>query len=134
MLSQKFHDYDIDAIKHCAKLNILKKGIGQFWSDLGIPYDKKMYAILSAQFDSKNDSGILVDSIHKVKGLEGDTAYFIICKSLLEILIGEKNNYDKETNLLYVALTRTKNCLLLIIDNNDYFASRDPVRSVAPYQ
>jgi ATP-dependent exoDNAse (exonuclease V) beta subunit len=35
------------------------------------------------------------------------------------LLLGVKNDLNKETNLLYVALTRTKRRLLLIIDDDD---------------
>lgn len=117
-LGNNFPQHDIDAIKHCAQIYIKKYGINKFFSNFDIPYDKKLYAILSSQFNNAVDPPTPIYSIHKVKGLENDAAYFIVCKSLLEIMLGLKNNHDKESNLLYVALTRSKNRLILIIDDS----------------
>ena len=94
-------------------------GLDQYLNKLGIRLSEKEYATLASQFKSDKEAGIYVDSIQKIKGLEDETAYFIICNSLLEVLLGIKNNYDKETNLLYVALTRAKQRLLLIVDDDE---------------
>ena len=72
------------------------------------------YKKLLIQFNSNREAGIYVESIHNIKGLECDTAYFVICNSLLEVLLGIKNDFNRETKLLYVALTRTKPRLLLM--------------------
>lgn len=69
----------------------------------------------------KSDEGnpVTTNNISEyLKGLENNTVYFVICNSLLKILSGIKNDYNKETNLLYVALTRTKSRLLFIVDDN----------------
>ncbi len=58
----------------------------------------------------------LVNSIESVKGLEAEKCLFIVNNSLLEILLGNNNN-NRETNLLYVALTRSKNHLHLLFLN-----------------
>jgi len=117
-ITEKYPNCDSDAIIHLAKKGITNSSVSEFLRTIDLVLDKKSYAILASQFDMKKVTGeIHVDSIQKVKGLEDSTAYFIICNSLLEILFGLKNNYDKETNLLYVALTRTKERLLFVVDD-----------------
>ena len=96
-----------------------KEGIKLFLSKFNINLIPKEYANLISQFETKDqDNKFSVYSIHKIKGLENDKIVFVICNSLLQVLLNIKNNYDKETNLLYVALTRTKSDLLFIILDN----------------
>lgn len=129
ILSFRFPKYDLDAIKHAIVQEIHDKGLSKCLHRLNIVLDPKEYAILACQFSNEKATCTCVNSIEKIKGLEKETSYFIICNSLLEVLLGIKNNHNKETKLLYVALTRTKNRLLLIIDDNEVmirnFKNRD---------
>jgi hypothetical protein len=117
ILIEKYSSYDASALRRTVISRILKVGLDKCLDELNIRLSKQDYAELARQFRSEKESGIYVEAIHKIKGLEDDTVYFIICNSLLEILLGIKNDFNRETNLLYVALTRTKNRLLFIIDD-----------------
>ena len=119
ILAEKYPTYDIGALRRTAIYEILEIGLDKCLKKHSIRLSKQDYAKLASQFNSDKGAGIYVESIQKIKGLEGDTAYFIVCNSLLELLLGVKNDLNKETNLLYVALTRTKHRLLLIIDDDD---------------
>ena len=119
ILANKYPAYNIDALRRTAIHAILEIGLNEYLHKQDIRLSKKEYAKLANQFASDKVVGIYVESIQKIKGLEDETTYFIICNSLLEVLLGIKNNFDKETNLLYVALTRTKQRLLLIVDDDE---------------
>ena len=57
-----------------------------------------------------------VSSIDRVKGLEAETCVFIIDNSMMEYLTGINKNRNKESNKLYVALTRSMNNLVFAVD------------------
>ena len=57
-----------------------------------------------------------VKSIDKIKGLENELCMFIIDNTMLEYLFGKKQETNKEMMRLYVALTRSKSDLILVID------------------
>lgn len=118
ILTEKYPQYDSEALRRTAINEILAIGLDKCLKNHNIRLSKPDYAKLASQFSSYKGAGIYVESILKIKGLEGDTAYFIVCNSLLEILFGIKNDSNKETNLLYVALTRAKRRLLFIIDDD----------------
>ena len=119
ILNQKYPSYDISALR-CAVISRMHEvGLDAYLKQQKIVLSRQNYAQLANQFLSEKETGIFVESIQKIKGLENDSAYFIICNSLLEILLGVKNDFNKETNLLYVALTRTKRRLLFIIDDDE---------------
>lgn len=118
ILAEKYPQYDIGALRRTAINEILQIGLNKSLEKHNIRLSKPDYAKLASQFTSDKRAGIYVESIQKIKGLEDDTAYFIVCNSLLEILLGIKNDSNKETNLLYVALTRAKRRLLFIINDD----------------
>lgn len=82
------------------------------------------YAMLSklGESISKNDSGLLVNSIDSIKGMEANTCVFIISenmyKYLMKINIDKQREYNKEWNKMYVALTRTKKDMIFAIDES----------------
>jgi superfamily I DNA/RNA helicase len=119
ILTEKYQLYDADALRRAVIRRILEIGLDNYLSERKIELSRREYAELASQFGREKGSGIFVESIQKIKGLENDTAYFIICNSLLELLLRVKNDFNKETNLLYVALTRTKRRLLLVIDDDE---------------
>ena len=57
-----------------------------------------------------------VKSIDKIKGLENELCMFIMDNTMLEYLFGKKQETNKEMMRLYVALTRSKSDLILVID------------------
>jgi superfamily I DNA/RNA helicase len=118
ILNLKYPEYNPNALYRAATVKILEEGVDSYLRRTKIELSDRDYSELANQFCRKKEGGIFVEAIHKIKGMEGDTACFIICNSLLEVLLGVKNDYNRETNLLYVALTRTKRRLLLIVDDN----------------
>ena len=115
VLREQFPIYDEDAVFMTVIQYIDSEGLNKFLKEFNINIPKKLYANIISQFKKDTTEVTHVESIHKLKGLENNTVYFIVCNSLLEILLGKKNEYNKETNLLYVALTRVKTRMLLII-------------------
>ena len=75
-----------------------------------------LYAKLNEMLNDLNQHKHLTNSIEKIKGLEGDKCLFFVSYNMLNILMG-KNKRNKETNKLYVALTRSKKVLHLVILN-----------------
>jgi DNA helicase IV len=78
----------------------------------------KLSAALNYIRSEKEDEGIVVSSIDSIKGLEGDNCLFIITTSLAPYLFKEKIEQNKMLNYLYVALTRAKNKLTLLITSD----------------
>ncbi|MCI8728619.1 MAG: AAA family ATPase [Clostridia bacterium] len=115
ILRDQFSDYDEEAMFMTAIRYIDHEGLNKFLNEFNIKLSKSLYANVISQFKNDKKGLTHVESIHKLKGLENNTVYFFICNSLLEILLGKKNEYNKETNLLYVALTRAKTRMLLIV-------------------
>ena len=60
-------------------------------------------------------NNILVNSIESIKGLEGESCLFILTMDLAPYLWGEKTEENKIKNALYVALTRSKDSLTILI-------------------
>lgn len=118
IIKSHFPNYDIDAFIFAFTTRALEIGLSAALKEYQLSVGKDIYAKLSLQIETPIKESIRVCSIHKAKGLESDVVFFIICNSLLQILLGLKNDNNKETNLLYVALTRTKLKLLLIVDDN----------------
>ena len=62
--------------------------------------------------------GIVLSTIHKIKGLEADRV-FIIRPDILPMKTNKPWEYQQEKNLEYVAITRSKNELIYDYDWND---------------
>lgn len=79
-------------------------------------FDRTLYAKLCNINNEieQMDNNVVVKSIESIKGLEADKCMFIINNSLMNILLGN-NSFNKETNLLYVALTRSKEHLHILV-------------------
>jgi|SRR5690625_1011861 len=78
-------------------------------------YARIITAIKALDDGDSNNENVLVDSIDKIKGLEGDKCLFIITKAIAPYLFKEKRERNKMLNYLYVGLTRSKNELNLLI-------------------
>lgn len=119
--------YDEDAyIKTIEKFLVrisLKKGakgaIRSFKKQFNIELESNEYAKLinDLTFEEMGKK-IKVKSIDKVKGLENDLCMFIIDNALLEYLFRKKLETNKEMMRLYVALTRSKLDLILVVDES----------------
>lgn len=95
-----------------------KTAIKKFSKDFEFVVEKDSYAQLM-EFQNEqinNKDSILVFSIDKVKGLEGDKCIFILDDSALDYIFGKKTEKNKEYNKIYVALTRSKRDLILLVD------------------
>lgn len=75
----------------------------------------RMITALDLNRENPNAEGIIVDSIDKVKGLEGDRCLFILTTELAEYFFQNKTEQNKMANYLYVALTRSKMELVILI-------------------
>lgn len=70
---------------------------------------------LNLSREKQAEKRIEVESIDKVKGLEGERCLFILSVELAGYLFLEKTQTNKMLNYLYVALTRSKNTLTILI-------------------
>lgn len=61
-----------------------------------------------------HEDSVLVKSIDRVKGLEGNNCLFILTPDLAPYLFNENQTDNKMKNYLYVALTRSKNKLIIL--------------------
>ena len=118
-------DYDSDAfVKAIEKYFInmtLKKGekgaIQSFTKHFDITLENNEYAKLINDLKIENkEKKLKVKSIDKIKGLENELCMFIMDNTMLEYLFGKKQETNKEMMRLYVALTRSKSDLILVID------------------
>lgn len=75
----------------------------------------RLYEALDINRKNNQGEGILVNSIDKVKGLEGDNCLFILTTELSDYLFLNKNEQNKMLNYLYVALTRAKQELMILV-------------------
>ena len=74
----------------------------------------------------RTEKGITLSTIHSAKGLEFDNVYIIDLikgefpnnKSLEKFLDNNIKDYEEERRLFYVAMTRAKNKLTLVVPAN----------------
>ena len=78
---------------------------------------KKEYAQMSNAFaiNKEPEETVAVSSIEIIKGLEADKCLFILTTDLAPYLFQTKTEDNKTSHLLYVALTRSKDLLTIII-------------------
>lgn len=89
-----------------------------FISRYGASLTKKEYARVRKALTvsgKKERFGIAVKSIEAVKGLEADRCLFILTTDLAPYLFGEKSTDNKTRHLLYVALTRSRDNLSILV-------------------
>ena len=64
-----------------------------------------------------NEESIRITSVHKAKGLEAENVFVLnegeVCKAI------SFDQIQQEKNLSYISLTRAKNNLYLVSENND---------------
>lgn len=95
-----------------------KKVINE-WINKGMfDYDKIQYAKICEALRTNNQSegeSIIVKSIESIKGLEDEKCLFILTKDLAPYLFRKKTTDNKTKHLLYVALTRSKDELSILV-------------------
>ncbi len=99
--------------------------IRTFYKKYRIQYDKSEYAefigLLSDNKQHSNTTDFVISSIDAVKGLESDICLFILNQTMYQYLLREiptKNKHNKIWKKLYVALTRSSDKLILVVDSN----------------
>lgn len=93
----------INGISHSLALNLTDREISRL--DAAIELNRL----------ETNLEGFLVHSIDRVKGLEGERCLFILTTDLADYLFKIKKDRNKMMNYVYVALTRSKNELTILI-------------------
>jgi len=69
---------------------------------------------LSNAMDESDDDGVLVASVHAVKGLEFDTVFVVGCEEkIFPISRDDNDDLEEERRLMYVAITRARKDLFL---------------------
>lgn len=90
----------------------------------------KLQETLTLNRKNQNLKGILVSSIHKVKGLEGNNCLFILTTDLSEYMFMKKTEVNRTNNCLYVALTRSmKNLTIMVTHEAEERYGRDFIDS-----
>lgn len=108
-------EYILENLNSKNNREIINK-IGEF---LTLKFTKQDYARLCSVLDlnreNKLTEGLVVNSIDKVKGLEGERCLFILTTDLSDYLFQIKKEQNKMLNYLYVSLTRSKKELVILI-------------------
>lgn len=120
ILERAMYYFAREMYKEYQKENNIYKTIRLFAQYVDGGISKQHYAILSSQIEScfeenGSESEVIVSSIESVKGLEGDKCLFILTEDLAPYLFQEKSAQNKMKNLLYVALTRSSDKLVILI-------------------
>lgn len=99
------------------ELEELRKESGRFrsieeWFDYADHYEQE----LDLQNRKKDRDGVVVTTMHKAKGLEWNTVFIIDCDEKIlphENSAGTKEGLEEERRLMYVAMTRAKDTLVI---------------------
>ncbi|HEJ7061397.1 UvrD-helicase domain-containing protein [Serratia marcescens] len=104
--------------------------LGYYKEGFAIFYE---FAKSHAGVDKQNK--IIAKSIESVKGLESKVVFFVLSNSFINYLcgieIGKEKKHNKEWNKIYVALTRTKDKLVFVLDKR--LLSSDNLRLVESF-
>ncbi|MGE6631569.1 UvrD-helicase domain-containing protein [Bacillus sp. NPDC077027] len=104
---------DFDNTNHWAIINRLGTELS-----IGLTRQDKARLFASLKMNEENNNeqnGILVQSIDKIKGLEGENCLFILTTDLSDYIFKKKTEMNKMINYLYVALTRAKKKLVIMV-------------------
>lgn len=75
----------------------------------------KLAGAFSLVREAPIEQGIVVNSIDSIKGLEGEKCLFLLTTDLAAYFFRENTEQNKMMNYLYVALTRSKNELMILV-------------------
>lgn len=97
----------------------LKKVINHFVDALGVRLATDQYAKVASALKMlalpEDDERIVVSSIEAIKGMEADNCLFILTPDLAPYLLQKKTDDNKVKHKLYVALTRSRDRLSILI-------------------
>lgn len=75
---------------------------------------REIITLLEGMFDDNTKKGILLCTIHKAKGLEADTVFFLNKHLIPSRYATTEEQLEQERNLEYVAITRAKKKLIYV--------------------
>ncbi len=83
----------------------------------------------------KNNDKVIISTIHSAKGLESDICFVVnvspkVFPSIMSI--GDMNEIEEERRVLYVALTRAKNELIITRNKNSIYSETKLLKTVNP--
>ncbi len=126
--SELSFDIWIEAMIEELNIQVQNKGIYKalqlFKETLNITLTRQEYAQMRDMFSntqvsaSRENHKYEVISIDRAKGLEADFCLYIIDNAQFQYFMGYKKERNKEFNRLYVALTRSKDELILVFDDH----------------
>lgn len=100
------------------------KAISKLINDYSLDLKKSEFAELYelGELSNRKGSKYIISSIDSIKGLEAESCIFVLTPNTFNYLtkgnIQKKQIFNKEWKKIYVALTRTTNRLLLVIDHD----------------
>ncbi|MGE6489758.1 UvrD-helicase domain-containing protein [Paenisporosarcina sp. NPDC076898] len=103
VLTSKTNSFIFTEIQRSFNLKLSKKDMAKLGEALKLNREKEQV------------SGIKVNSIDSIKGLEGKRCLFILTTDLIPYLIQENTANNKMKNYLYVALTRAREELMFLV-------------------
>jgi DNA helicase-2/ATP-dependent DNA helicase PcrA len=87
--------------------------------------------VSSDSFSAKDDNGVILSTIHGVKGMEFKNVFIInCCEGLIPITHDNSINIEEERRLFYVGITRAKENLCLFIPKRVENLERDISRFI----
>jgi len=103
VLPSKTNSFIFTEIQRAFNLKLSKKDMAKLGEALKLNREKEQV------------SGIKVNSIDSIKGLEGKRCLFILTTDIIPYLIQENTPNNKMKNYLYVALTRAREELMFLV-------------------
>ncbi|MDU2353926.1 MAG: 3'-5' exonuclease, partial [Anaerococcus sp.] len=112
VFSNKYYEVIINKALYVESLINFTKGL----KDLDQFYEKKL--IFEKILNKRNDSNLILSTIHKSKGLEYDDVFVIdLIENEFPMLLDMNDNYmriEEERRMFYVAMTRARSNLYLL--------------------
>lgn len=112
VFSNKYYEVIINKALYVESLINFTKGL----KDLDQFYEKKL--IFEKILNKRNDSNLILSTIHKSKGLEYDDVFVIdLIENKFPMLLDMNDNYmriEEERRMFYVAMTRARSNLYLL--------------------
>ncbi|HZG13378.1 MAG TPA: UvrD-helicase domain-containing protein [Kurthia gibsonii] len=100
---------------HIIKIHDLSSLLGGYKNGFAL-----FYSFTESLLNKDATTNYIVKSIEAVKGLDSDIVFFILSNSFTQYLcdehIDKENHFNKEWKKLYVALTRSKDKLIFVLD------------------
>lgn len=110
----------IDFIEEIHQSN-LNQAIRNLMNKYSFNLERNEYAEFCNQFKKKSNNQFNISSIDSIKGLDSDSCVIVLSPNIYNYLtqknLSENNQFNKEWKKVYVALTRTKRELIIVLDH-----------------